>query len=257
MEEDFSWEDDLMTKSYKRQESHLAKLSKIHGKDYGKPISGSDSDKRSKEYQKNVIDEVASLCYQISLHGYKSTDGTEQILFGDLFKLNEKISNKCVGLLQRARKYRLLHFAGETLWQGADDKVVISLLRRNREIQIYFTQTKRLLPNNPTGNLWIDVDNSRRVHYDWVTNVREVSPLVLSYHVFVNYADEEDIEAPVLTTKMMQDLDKKVSPNTFIEPTVIFKLLQIRKIQAVKHFNVDDRLIHSWFCKRRGTLFIL
>ena len=25
MEEDFSWEDDLMTKSYKRQESHLAK----------------------------------------------------------------------------------------------------------------------------------------------------------------------------------------------------------------------------------------
>ena len=27
-------------------------------------------------------------------------------MFGDLFKLNEKISNKCVGLLQRARKYR-------------------------------------------------------------------------------------------------------------------------------------------------------
>ena len=36
----------------------------------------------------------------------RATDGTEQILFGDLFKLNEKISNKCVGLLQRARKYR-------------------------------------------------------------------------------------------------------------------------------------------------------
>ena len=36
----------------------------------------------------------------------RTSDGTEQILFGDLFKLNEKISNKCVGLLQRARKYR-------------------------------------------------------------------------------------------------------------------------------------------------------
>ena len=98
-EEDFTWEDDLMTKSYQRQESHLAKqelkiyqigqivfphlldsygvlifccrLSKIHGKNYGKPIAGSASEKRSQEYQKNVIDEVASLCYQISLHGYK------------------------------------------------------------------------------------------------------------------------------------------------------------------------------------------
>ena len=47
------------------------RLSKIHGKNYGKPIAGSESEKRSQEYQKNVIDEVASLCYQISLHGYK------------------------------------------------------------------------------------------------------------------------------------------------------------------------------------------
>ena len=147
----------------------FCRLAKSHGKDYGKPKAGSESDKRSKEYQKNVIQEVVSLCYQISLHGFKwnsswkmlllkmifsrSKDGKEQILFGDLFKLNEKISNKCVGLLQRARKYRLytnqficlyiisasdfyhnrlLHFPGETLWQGADDNVVISLLRKNR-----------------------------------------------------------------------------------------------------------------------------
>ena len=75
---------------------------------------------------------------------------------------------------------RLLHFAGETLWQGADDKVVISLLRRNRlaaapclrvsmlslarEIQVYFTHTKRLLPNNPAGNTWLQVPGERRVH---------------------------------------------------------------------------------------------
>ena len=31
---------------------------------------------------------------------------------------------------------RLLHFQGETLWQGADDNVVISLLRRNRSVYI-------------------------------------------------------------------------------------------------------------------------
>ena len=94
----------------------------------------------------------------------RATDGTEQILFGDLFKLNEKISNKCVGLLQRARKYRfavnlgssetnsdvkmhcrLLHFTGETLWQGADDKVVISLLRRNRFSKRYILLDPRMI----------------------------------------------------------------------------------------------------------------
>ena len=47
------------------------RLAKSHGKDYGKPKAGSESDKRSKEYQKNVIQEVVSLCYQISLHGFK------------------------------------------------------------------------------------------------------------------------------------------------------------------------------------------
>ena len=49
----------------------LSRLSLVHGKDYGKPVAGSASEKRSQEYQRNVVEEVASLCYQISLHGYK------------------------------------------------------------------------------------------------------------------------------------------------------------------------------------------
>ena len=121
----------------------------------------------------------------------RSAEGTEQISFGELFKLNEKISNKCVGILQRARKHRLLHFPGETLWQGADDRVVISLVRKNRwgggkiglthihcsrDIQVYFQDTRQLLPNSLTGNLWIDVHTGRRRYYNWVTNVREVWP---------------------------------------------------------------------------------
>jgi hypothetical protein len=36
----------------------------------------------------------------------RTPDGVECIKFGDLFKFNEKVSNKCVGLLQRARKHR-------------------------------------------------------------------------------------------------------------------------------------------------------
>ena len=33
-----------------------------------------------------------------------------------------------------------------------------------REIQVYFTHTKRLLPNNPAGNTWLQVAGERRVH---------------------------------------------------------------------------------------------
>ena len=32
--------------------------------------------------------------------------------------------------------YRLVHFAGDTLWQGEDDKKLVTLIRRNREVQV-------------------------------------------------------------------------------------------------------------------------
>ena len=43
---------------------------------------------------------------------------------------------------------------------------------------MYFDYTKQLLPNSPQGNLWIDVDTDKRVHYPWVTNVRQVRYVV-------------------------------------------------------------------------------
>ena len=46
---------------------------------------------------------------------------------------------------------RLIHFPGETLWQGEDDKAMVTLIRRNREVQVYFDHTRQLLPNNPGG----------------------------------------------------------------------------------------------------------
>ena len=44
----------------------------------------------------------------------------------------------------------------------------------SRDIQVYFDDTKQLLPNSPDGNLWIDVDTDRRAHFPWVSNVRQV-----------------------------------------------------------------------------------
>lgn len=64
----------------------------------------------------------------IAKHGIKSEDGTEITMrFKELFELYKVISNKLVGLLLRARKYGLVKFEGEMLYQGRDDKVVITL----------------------------------------------------------------------------------------------------------------------------------
>ena len=38
----------------------------------------------------------------------RSTDGTEQITFGELFKINERISSRFACILESARKYRLV-----------------------------------------------------------------------------------------------------------------------------------------------------
>ena len=74
----------------------------------------------------------------------------QQVFFNKFFLLFKGLTNKCVGILQRARKhrcvifelprsyetFRLVHFAGDTLWQGEDDKKLVTLIRRNREVQV-------------------------------------------------------------------------------------------------------------------------
>ena len=47
----------------------MPRLAVTHGKDYGKPQPGSESEKRSLQYQKNIMEEVAKICYQISMFG--------------------------------------------------------------------------------------------------------------------------------------------------------------------------------------------
>ena len=66
----------------------------------------------------------------IEKHGTKTEDGNGQpvveMKFKELFELYKVISNKVVGLLLRARKYGLVQFEGEMLYQGRDDNVVIT-----------------------------------------------------------------------------------------------------------------------------------
>ena len=79
------------------------------------------------------------------MQGLRLNNGHTLILFGELFRIYQKISNKVrtlymyvtwelhhqeltqvVGILARARKNRLVHYEGETLWQ-----VTLPLLLNN------------------------------------------------------------------------------------------------------------------------------
>ena len=58
------------------------------------------------------------------------------MLFKDIFDIYQTISNKVVGILARARKNRLIHFEGETLFQGENDATNITLLRSAKHIEV-------------------------------------------------------------------------------------------------------------------------
>ncbi|XP_045131210.1 actin-binding Rho-activating protein-like isoform X2 [Portunus trituberculatus] len=102
---------------------------------YGRPVAGSKTERRGKNAAKHVNAEVVFLCDMIHQEGIPLPDGTAVIAFGELFQIYTRISNKLVGMLLRARKYSLLTFEGETLFQRRDDHVPIKLLKPIQEIR--------------------------------------------------------------------------------------------------------------------------
>lgn len=97
---------------------------------YGRPVEGSKTEARGKAAAQLLHDEIRLLMDVIEKHGTKTEDGNGQpvveMKFKELFELYKVISNKVVGLLLRARKYGLVQFEGEMLYQGRDDNVVIT-----------------------------------------------------------------------------------------------------------------------------------
>lgn len=96
--------------------------------DYGRPLEGSRTERRGKEAHSHIAREVMVLCQIIRELGHRREDGRREVEFGRLFEHYVSISNKLVGVLLRARKQGLVQFKGEMLWQGKDDRVLISLL---------------------------------------------------------------------------------------------------------------------------------
>lgn len=80
---------------------------------------------------------MIELCQIIHEHGkpVKNKPDLREITFGELFDIYVYISNKVVGLLLRARKYELLIFEGECLFQKFHDHVPITLLHSMAEIK--------------------------------------------------------------------------------------------------------------------------
>ena len=68
--------------------------------------------------------------------GFQLSNGHTLMLFKDIFDIYQTISNKVVGILARARKNRLIHFEGETLFQGENDATNITLLRSAKHIEV-------------------------------------------------------------------------------------------------------------------------
>uniref|UniRef100_A0A2P2HWB9 Actin-binding Rho-activating protein-like n=1 Tax=Hirondellea gigas TaxID=1518452 RepID=A0A2P2HWB9_9CRUS len=108
---------------------------------YGRPEAGSKSEARAHAAQLNINMEMRYLCDMIyDCSDLKTPDGRAAIPFGKLFKMYIRVSDKLVGTLLRARKHGYVHFEGEMLFQGQDDRKMIVLARNINTIKARFGQ---------------------------------------------------------------------------------------------------------------------
>ncbi|XP_012288520.1 actin-binding Rho-activating protein-like isoform X2 [Orussus abietinus] len=115
---------------------------KFSKEEYGRPAAGSLSDIRGRKASAHILREILELCEIINQNGTPCRDQPEiiGITFGDLFNIYTYVSDKCVGLLLRARKQKLVEFEGECLFQRRDDHVPIFLTKPIAEIRKSFRE---------------------------------------------------------------------------------------------------------------------
>ena len=108
--------------------SHLSMLKKVDSK-YGNPVEGSLTEKRGYKAKDFITGNIVECCDLIKSLGVKQEDGAYTITFGEMFKAYERINDKVVGILVRARKHGFVEFPGEMLYQRQDEDVIIRLLK--------------------------------------------------------------------------------------------------------------------------------
>jgi len=112
---------------------------------YGTPQEGSLTAARGQQAHVDICVEVVDMCQVIWDHAIMSGNFDIEedshiacILFQDLFSVYSKISGNVVGLLQRARKYGVVQFEGETLFQGRDNMTPVFVLRNMEGVKAVF-----------------------------------------------------------------------------------------------------------------------
>ncbi|NP_001334211.1 Costars domain-containing protein [Caenorhabditis elegans] len=114
--------------------SDTYKIQAFDTKNYGRPPPGSKTEARGIKAGVHVCREILFLCETID----SNADGEEPhkyVKFGKLFNIYSFYSDKLVGMLIRARKYGLVHFEGEMLYQRQDDEKIITMLMSLQEIR--------------------------------------------------------------------------------------------------------------------------
>ena len=106
----------------------LSMLKKVDVK-YGNPVAGSKTEKRGYRAKDFITNNIVDCCDVIKNLGQQQEDGTYTITFGELFKAYERINDKVVGLLVRARKHGFVEFPGEMLYQRQDEDVIIKMVK--------------------------------------------------------------------------------------------------------------------------------
>lgn len=106
---------------------NAAKKLKPGDKGYGSAPEGSESAVRAQRANDWVKVQVKQLIDVIGDIGTTGPGGLKQTNFGTLFVRYETISDTVVGILQRAKKYGVVTFEGEMLFQGQSNGVIISL----------------------------------------------------------------------------------------------------------------------------------
>lgn len=92
---------------------------------------------------------IASVVKEIAGRGGKNDDGQAEITFGDLFVQTDHIFDALSGILKTAKKYGVVSYVGEQLWQGKDDLTVVTVVKEHRGIQIK-RRKAHLLKSAPT-----------------------------------------------------------------------------------------------------------
>lgn len=129
-------------------------VKKFSKDEYGKPVVGSLTEMRGQKANIHISRELLQLCEIIDSEGepYSDNPNLKAICFGDLFHLYTHISNKVVGILLRARKYHLLDFEGEMLFQRRDDEVPIYMLKSIADIKNEIKEKEESVRSNMSDN---------------------------------------------------------------------------------------------------------